>query len=163
MFTLFICFIHTFAYLSYLFIQFIHTFISPFPCSLLTSLSLLCSLPTSLSPSLVPSLPCSLPPSLHYLPRCTLLLTGKLLSSLLCCELTEDNRWERNIHSGGMVTLLYPLIICQSVSSGYSHSSWLFEVADTTLSGAVTMVTNKLQLNVQKYMYISIKKPVLQC
>ena len=85
-------FIHTFAYLSYLFIQFIHTFISPFPCSLLTSLSLLCSLPTSLSPSLVPSLPCSLLPSLLYLSRCALLLTGKLLSSLLCCELNRGQQ-----------------------------------------------------------------------
>ena len=52
-----------------------------------------------------------------------------------------------------MVALLYPLIISQSVPSGYSHNSWLFEVADTTLSRAVTMVTIKLLLNVtiQKY------------
>ena len=98
MFARFICFIHTFAYLSYLFIQFIHTFISPFPCFLLTSLSLLCSLPTLLSPSLVPSLPCSLPPSLRYLSRCALLLVGKLLSSLLCCELNRG-QWIREKHS----------------------------------------------------------------
>ena len=44
-----------------------------------------------------------------------------------------------------MVTLLLP--INYFPVSGYSHSSWLFEVADTALSGAVTMVTNKLQLN----------------
>ena len=45
----------------------------------------------------------------------------------------------------GNPTLVYPLITSQLLVSGYSHSSWLFEVADTTLSGAVTMVTNKLQ------------------
>ena len=49
-----------------------------------------------------------------------------------------------------MVILLYPLNISQSVPSGYSHSPWVFEVADTTLSGAVTMVTYKLQLNIIK-------------
>ena len=122
-------------------LHYIHTSLAlPFPCSLLTSRSLY----FAQALSLILSLPCSLlSPSLHYLSRCALLLTGKLLSSLLCCELNrgQQMREKHSLRRHGNPSLLLNYIFPNQYHLVYSHSSWLFEVADTTLSRAVTMVT----------------------